>query len=1459
MSARSRRANGIAPGRERKSSRTALNAQIGSGLSWEAYETAGSSALAIVPDELPEQPHLTLVPPPASTDPVGDALAEWRSALLGKLEPGALDDIRNLGPKMLELTTCHPTGLVQLYANRNTRMSSLFRDELAYSHAAGQAELVYEQLELQSGTAGMARLHLATGVAVWREEGTPPEQRHNAEVAQLAKVTVEPHKPEAHHDAQENAQPDVRQAAQQVGSTPVSATHPDTHPDTAPNLTVIDGGATEAHTSHTAPAPQPTPTRPRRMKDVRVPVLLHPITLERNHNGEFELTLEGTPFLNPRLAREIQAHGGVLDLDLLMEQTISSEGFSPTEALGRMEALGIAMLNRFEMIRRSMVGIFTHPGQSAIADLEALEGRLREHRVVRALAGDYELANELRSKTYPEPQLSGALSDRGIGNLDRTQHLALAAVNTRDHLFINAPVGTDPEQLIAAILADSVSRNRNVLYVGGQRRLEESLKRRLAALDLDDLILDIQPKTTWRADLNLRLLNAMHLEGPTVPEFARRDEFVGVHTQLDDYVAGLHRTHQPWGTSIYRAFHRVAQLTAAGGVTTVRFSPEVLERLTLDARTRLGSELISAAHHGAFLRTTALSPWYGANLTDAHHAEVTLNRVTRLSATNLPALSEKIAFVAETGGLRTAETVDEFGELLRMLAGMRGTLDLFLPKVYERSVKDLIHATTPRKERKSQLGGPGFFAVRKLRKQAREMIRPGARITDLSAALTKVEAQREVWADYATKPGWPVLPTGLSEIERLFDAVRIDLRACESVLEGTSTSGSLTAWPIGDLTERLRALAADDAALTDLPARERALRELRRAGLKDLIADLTEREVTEETAITELDLAWWGSLLQTVLDKEPTVAQTDPARLEILVRRFRELDAEHSQTLGSVLKSAWTKRISEALHHGVLANLYSVLVSERPPSIRELMGPYGDQIHSLRPVFLARPQLVPQLLPAERSVDVVILDRIHSQNVSDIVGAIARAKQVIVIGDPEAAAGDATSALAAVLPMVTLRPVGSRRDVALTNLLSSHGYGSQLGVAPLPRAAIPVAFEQVEGRGTLVTESLAIGATVESAPQAEVRRAVQYAGEHARFRADESLALVTLTAAHAEAIAEHLTEVVAADRTLAGFFGPNQAESVVVCAAADIAGLRRDTVVFSLGLGRTPHGRVLHEFGPLADERGAQLLNGVIGVARKRLQVISSFGSEDLDAERTHGEGPSYLLELLDLARYRTVMANTLCTGTAATRNILLTEIGDLLASDGLLVAYDFGSGDGTRIPMVVGHPNLPQEWLVAVYDDGPEYASEPSLRMRDRKYAGELTDLGWTVTQVWSVAAFLDPGTEADRIRSLVTEALEARLSGQLDTAPIPVVPAPVEPAPQVSELEAEWLEMLHAPLWDSPPESRWDNPLESRENTTPSLTDFVPDYLPQPSASPEVELRDYLAPVLAAPQLTYLAPVEH
>ncbi|MCL1899378.1 MAG: hypothetical protein FWG11_02455 [Promicromonosporaceae bacterium] len=1297
---------------------------------------------------------------------LAEAVAAWRESLAQQVGASTLADVTLLGDATIDLSAAHPGGVAQLYAGRTTRLSNLVRDNTQLPIASRRARTVQARSAEQAGRYGLAPTYLAIGLATWVEAPpAPPAEPISDEVMAEFEQRILAGTSQATPDdgpatpAAEAVTPDL---AVQPAAAQAAVEHPPTQ--SLPLVTQADLKPSAETTGGLDPL-DPRSAAPGQPRTLRAPLLLRPVMLTPQ-GDDFELTLEHAAMINPVVARALHGKGVFFDPLTLAESAFTSGSFDPRGVLDFFASLGREQLEGYEQEAAVLVASFVHPGQALVEDLDELAPGLASHEVVAALAGVPEAKAALQALQLPPMLNSDPLPafERGVGDLDRHSRYLLDALATGGHLYVDAPVGSDVPGAVAAAVAEAAAAGRSVLYVTGHRRAADSLQSRLAALDLDDLVLDTPPLPTWRHTVTSRLLTAMAAEAEPYDEAgvtSLRENLLAARTALAEYIGALHAPRQPWGVSAYDALQALALLTSQHPTpaTEVRLPVSVAVELGEERRAHLADRLTVAAELGAFDASAAQNAWTGAEVPTAGAAAKALQRVTRLLQTTLPQLRRHQLVVTEVTGLPQATTVAAFGDQLQMLASMRATLDLFHPMVFERSAVDLVEATAPRKDRQ---GGPkpGFFATRRLRKRAKELVRPGVRLPNLHAALREVLSQQQVWTRQVTRGGWPTLPEGLGQITDTHQAVAIDLAALDAALAGTARGADLLQREFGDLLNHLEALQRDAAALADLPTRTTALGEVHAAGLSGLVSDLGQRQVRAPVVAAELELAWWGTVFEHLLAADPAlVDQTGPS-LGALARRFRELDRQHVASLSAPVRAAVRAHLGVALrdHRDSAERLFATLIEGGLTTLRDLMHRHGEIVRRLRPVLVATPTLVPHLLTSARQVDLLVLDAVQHVPLESLVPAIARARQVVVLGDLPSASGTAVAALASILPQVRLAAGGSPRDAELPRLLASHGYSASLHPAPLPKAAAMMRFHQVEGIGMPAASGM-----VETSP-AEVDRVVELAIEHALDRPRETFGIVTVTATHAERIREALLAEVRANPALAPFFSSTRPEPVIVADITGVAGLTRDEILFTPGLGRTPHGRVLHRFGPLAEPGGQALLLGALGATRRRLTVVSAFSGADLDETRLHGEGPKLFRELLLLAEARSgviepVLREPSCAFAQPSVDRLLVDLGERLWRLGYLVETDFGLPDGGRLPLVIGHPDLPDEMLVAVTTDDDAYVAEPSIRVRDRQRAERLEHLGWTVAHVWSAAAFLDPDGEAERLRRLTQRVRDLRL----------------------------------------------------------------------------------------------------
>ena len=1113
-----------------------------------------------------------------------------------------------------------------------------------------------------------------------------------------------------------------------------------------------------------ADAGEPGGVRPDHM--VRAPVLLRPVAVDPRGRGEsdYDLALEPSAEVNPVLAAALRRRGALLDPTALARGTFTAGGFDPAAALDRLRALGAAVLDGFELEDCLLVGTFLHPEQVLVDDIDAQASVLHQHEVLAALAGHTPAVNAL---AHPLPaRVTGDRppdQERGVGDLDAHQTHVLEALAAGHHLVVDAPPGSDVAGTVAAVVADAAAAGRTVLYVAGHRRAALALRDRLTAHGLGDLVLDVAPESDWRSQAARSLLGAMTVE--PVPVDAEKIQIVqrelaDRRTRLEGYVAGLHTAREPWGTSAYDALQALARLTSVRPAprTRIRLTAAVAESLDDERRAQAATDLVRAAALGAFTITARDTPWFGADILTPDRAATVMRRIERLLDTSLPRLTEQVTEVAEDTGLTPAASPAEWAEQLEMLAGVRAALDIFRPVVFERSAADLVAATATRGWRAEHGVAMSQVLRRRLHKQAKDMVRPGRPVADLHTALVEVQAQREVWQAHCPAGGWPRIPEGMASIEADHRAVREDLESLSAVLAGTAGGGDLERLGWAELTERLRRLRQDPLALQTLPERTALVRSLDRRGLGALLEDLADRRVAASMVAAELDLAWWSTVFDQILGQDPALAGYDGATLARLSAEFRALDRRHLSDHAVVMLATVREGLRRRLrtHAEQSEGLFADIVENRFTSLRQSVERYPDVTRALRPCLIASPMLVPHLLPPTRTEDLVILDAAAHLPTEVVVSAIARGRQVLVVGDTRSASGSAFRSLADVLPSLPLHVDGSRRDPHLTAFLAAHGYAERLTATPLPTAAPLLRLELVEGTGMPAPSGVVEGT------RAEVERVVDLVIDHALTRPEESLAVVTVSAVHAERLREAVMAEVRDNPALGIFFRPDRGEPFVVAEVGATQGLTRDAVILSVGFGRTPHGRVLHRFGSVSEAGGERRLLEALGATRRRLTVVSCFRAEELDKDRLRAPGAQLLAELLEVAERRSASSGHVDRKAPApsgrSTDRLLLDLAERLWRLGLLVDLDHGVPGGPRIPLVVGHQDLADEMLVAVLTDDAAYVGEPSIRVRDRQRAERLEDLGWSVVQLWSAALFLDPQGEADAIAATVAAEAERR-----------------------------------------------------------------------------------------------------
>lgn len=1131
-----------------------------------------------------------------------------------------------------------------------------------------------------------------------------------------------------------------------------------------------------------------------------VPVLLRPVAIEPLAAGEDErLTLEASAEVNPVLARTLRSQGALLDAQALANSAFATGRFDATDALNRVEALGSAVLTDFKLERKLLIGAFLHPGQHLIEDIEGQAAVLEHHEIIGALAGDRGALQDLAREIPPAPETDrDPWKERGIGDLTNEQRHVVDVVASGMHVAVDIPSGEDVAGTVAALVADAAGTSRSVLYVPARRHAAEQLLRRMRGMGMEDLVLDLPPNPGSRTSA----LETLHQDltraaGRTEPVDTAPDERTKtVRTQLQEtrgalahYVAELHKSREPWDVSAYDALQALGDLTSRGRAprTRVRLTSDTVRRFNAHERLDVQNRLISAAELGAFTVGPRDTAWYGADLTTAEAAQKAGDAARTLLHDLVPTARAHADSIAANTGLRAAKTVGDWVAQLELLRGVRQSLDVFLPLVFERSVADMVSATATKQWRIDNEIEMPRSVRRRLRKQAKDLVRPGRPVDDLHGALLEVQEQRRMWQEQCPAGAWPRIPKGLLEIEAQQRELSAQLEIVEAALRTTPDGGGLhnLTWDL--LLQRLQRLENSRASLADLPNRTALLRDLNEKGLGELLADLANRKVPADRVEFELQLAWWSSVFEEIVRSAPKLATFNGEQLTSLTHKFRDLDLAHLRSQLQPVRAAHDAHVHSALlkHSDQAVALGDELAAGRVASLRDALVRFPDVARRLRAAWVSSPALIPQILPQGRRVDLVIIDDAHSLPTAQAIGAIARARQVVVIGD-SARAGSGSNLFADLrdaLPTLQISGAAVQRPVEVAKFLAAHDFLRGDNTLPSPLHDERPTLHVVDGRGMPPPGEHAIEGV-----DAEVSQVVDLVIEHALSAPHESLAIVTASPRHAIAVREAVLAEARMSSAIQRLLEPPTGEPLVICDITEVDGVWRDHVIFSLGYAKTPHGRVLHRFGPVAEGDGRAQLLTAVAACRRRLSVVSCVEADELDPQRLRAPGTRVLADLLDFAggaapeslRFSSPDEGGSATiaddAAHRTPDRLLLDVAERIWRRGYIVEPVYGISDAATIPLAIAHPDEPDRFIVAVLTDDADYIAEPSIRTRDRLRATELERLGWKVVHVWAAAAFMDPEREVGRVEQAIISGRypeKVHAATVLQGAAVPAAPA--------------------------------------------------------------------------------------
>lgn len=1062
--------------------------------------------------------------------------------------------------------------------------------------------------------------------------------------------------------------------------------------------------------------------------DLQTPILIWPVSLNKR-GDDYEIEIAGPPSVNPSFVDALAKCYSIQlnEAELLARQNESSD-LVPVAVLNYLANLTDSN-SKLDLRRILVIANFSTIPAVMLAEFEPNDTPL-----LQSLVG-------APGEGLPEievPQLNLVV------DADATQMRIVARALAGQSFAVETLPGCGYLQTAINVLSNLVLEGKRVLLVAPRRQTIDELTDRLSSIGLAGLV--VRSTSTW-----VDVISAISRNEKAQPAdgAAPRANRIAAEQKLDEYFVALNQTDAELGVSIARVFRELSALSAMPHppLTNARIPrSELLRHLDRSEALALLSEAESLGEFKFGPQDTA---WYQARFESPVQVEHAIALAQKLRDEKFPGLSKLLSEFTQKVNFKPADSVEDWGVYLELFVGVRETLDKFVPDVFDRPLTELIAATAGRRgSDQNERGKMSGANRRRLKKLAKEYLRPGMHTSDMHSSLIAIQEQREQWRQFCQVATAPQVPLGIADAQVAYQAFVADLEILQRHLDEESDEPALVKLPLNLLKSKLNSLSEHTDALANLGERSMLLQRLREAGLGGLARDLAKLHVAKQNIAVELEQAWWQSALEVLVSRDESILGFSTQQLEDNEENFRNAYDAQIRTGAPVLAAELANRWHSSLqkHSAEAASLKALLKSGKA-SFEQIKLASPSIWPILAPGVIASPYEVAGVLDKTESFDVVMVLDAAGSTVAENLSAIRRVQQLVAFGDDAISAptgfeiepkptSTSNIEVAESVFEATRKVFGAeilRRSYRTTSqtlaaLINREFYQNRINYL----ASAEEYFGATNFLLDIIGEGNRAKTTIEGATEsldAEVDRVVELVFNHALWHPEQSLLVASASAVHAERIRAAVANGLQHRPELAAFFEAHGREKFEVSPISDLTHRVADRVIFSIGFGRTSHGAVLSNFGQLSEVDGRRNLANLLVSSRRQITLVSCFGPEDVPTDRL-SNGALLLADLL-----------TAATASAESSQIasdpMLTDLGLRLKKLGARVE----EGYSKELPLIAAFAKsavvIEPDWSIPGENRTERFKIRPGL----------IKSLGWKYQRVFSFELFSDPQAVALRI----------------------------------------------------------------------------------------------------------------
>lgn len=1054
------------------------------------------------------------------------------------------------------------------------------------------------------------------------------------------------------------------------------------------------------------------------------PILMLPVEMVYKKGGYYIRTRDEEIMLNVSLT-ELLRQNYDITIDGLSTLPKDEHGVDVRKILSILRD-AIKEQKKWSVEEECILGVFSFSKFLMWNDIHNHRKELLESNVIESLV-------KQRLTWQPEP-LTSTLQEKDKQlrpdqlalpvPVDSSQMAAVFEAGLGHSFILYGPPGTGKSQTITNLIANALFQGKRVLFVAEKMAALSVVQSRLAKIGLDPFCLEMHSnKTTKRHILDqfAKALGVTHIVSPD--EYAlTADKLYEERSRLIDYMEALHENKGHDGFSLYDCILRYESWDCDS------FTQDLLTDTMLKNFTR---ETVGDYEH-----------LLGGRL------ESVIRLIGQPSRHALLGMDVKETDLADESRLRTSlqEAATVLSEAVTDLPTLSGTREMHDQMLRDNSEKIFSQDADALRHEWMAIRAkwflPRFFAKRsflgRMRGFSPYIIEADVeKILEKLAIYTRQHRQicgvQEIAARYFGKTyDLDTMPSG-SEIERMVALLR-------QWADNLSGSRDWYQWCIlrNELTNKGLTVLIDIIEHSEMNSCQ-----VLPMTMKSIFRSLARKKIGESALLRTFE----GMIF------DETVSRYKKLTSEFQILSQKELYAKLAARVPRV-----TDNIDSSSEIGLLNR--NISNGGRGLSLRDLMDQIPTLMPRLCPCMLMSPMSVAQYLSLNQDkFDLVIFDEASQMPTSEAIGAIARGKALVVVGDPKQMPPTSFFASASVyedeayiddmesiledcrtleIPSLQLNWHYRSQHESLIAFSNNEYYDGSL-----------ITFPSIDDKMTKVKYVPVDGIYDKGGKRSNKAEAEAIVKEITRRLSDpymnrKSIGVIAFSVVQQNLIEDILQECLETDKSLREA-ADAMYEPIFVKNLENVQGDERDVILFSIGYGPDKTGNVSMNFGPLNNKGGERRLNVAVSRARQEMMVFSTLRSSQIDLRRTSARGVEGLKHFLEYAEQQILVQAENSAGSTAD-SLIAGQIADAVCNRGYVATVNVGRSQ-FKVDVAISTQDQPDVYQLGILLDGEGYHHTQTTRDREIVQTSVLGNLHWQVMRVWSVDWFNNPERVIDRI----------------------------------------------------------------------------------------------------------------